>query len=215
MKAPVTFAIIALSIGIISYASAGPAPVSGNTGGFTTEPVVSGATSSTDRSPTSINAPGTATTGFGTTSATAGGAPTATPGEDNTDENDDTLYRGKTGESENPMLRDEGPLHFKTHPKEKVQEVDSLKKLPSSGLDPKFQGTLLNSDLNAIAKISGKANENREETVQSDPRFKTTRLTFTPAKSDEPKGAQSDSSPSPTPSPTVSPAAKSSGEPKQ
>ena len=100
-------------------------------------------------------------------------------------------------------------------PKEKVQEVDSLKKLPSSGLDPKFQGTLLNSDLNAIAKISGKANENREETDQSDPRFKTTRLTFTPAKSDEPKGAQSDSSPSPTPSPTVSPAAKSSGEPKQ
>ena len=113
------------------------------------------------------------------------------------------------------MLRDEGPLHFKTRPKEKVQEVDSLKKLPSSGLDPKFQGTLLNSDLNAIAKISGKANENREETDQSDPRFKTTRLTFTPAKSDEPKGAQSDSSPSPTPSPTVSPAAKSSGEPKQ
>src|SRR4030088_1950620 len=56
----------------------------------------------------------------------------ATPNENNTDESDDTLYRGKTSDSENPMMRDEGPLHFKSRPKEKVQEVDSLKNLPSS-----------------------------------------------------------------------------------
>src|SRR5437762_10902009 len=214
MKLPIAFSIVALAIWIMSDACADPGPVSGAPGGVTTQPVISSPTSSTsDHSTSGITPPGTGAYSSGTGSSSATSADT--PNESNTDESDDTLYRGKTGESENPMLRDEGPLHFKTRPKEKVQEVDSLKKLPSSGLDPKFQGTLLNSDLNAIAKISGKANENREETDQSDPRFKTTRLTFTPAKSDEPKGAQSDSSPSPTPSPTVSPAAKSSGEPKQ
>jgi len=112
------------------------------------------------------------------------------------------------------MLRDEGALHFKTRPKEKVQEVDSLKSLHSSSTDPKFQGSLLNSDINAIEKISEKANENREETDQGDPRFKTKRLTVTLDKNDESKKVQSDSSPSPTPSPTTSPAAKNSGETK-
>src|SRR5216684_5949492 len=165
-----------------------------------------------------LPSPGTyssTTTGLGTNSNnSSGAAPSATPGEGKTDENDDTLYRGKTTESEVPMLRDEGRLHFKTRPKEKVQEVDSLKSLHSSSTDPKFQGSLLNSDVSAIEKISEKANENREETDQDDPRFKTKRLTFAPDKNDESKKAQSDSSPSPTPSPTTSPAAKNSGETK-
>src|SRR6059058_2845798 len=198
MKLPIAVSTFALAIGIMSYAFADPGPVSGAPGGVTTQPVISSPTSSTsDHSTSGITPPGTGAYSSGTGSSSATSA--ATPNESNTDESDDTLYRGKTSETENPMMRDEGPLHFKTRPKEKVQEVDSLKKLPSSGTDPKFKGSLLHSDLNAIAKISGKANENREETDQSDPRFKTTRLTFTPAKSDEPKGAQSDSSPSPTP----------------
>src|SRR5947208_16966683 len=155
MKLPIASSIVALAIGIMSYAFAGPAPASSGP------------------SPGGLALPGTNSSETGSPSASSA----ATPNENNTDESDDTLYRGKTGESENPMLRDEGPLHFKTRPKEKVQEVDSLKKLPSSGLDPKFQGTLLNSYLNAIAKISGKENENREETVQRDQRFKTPRLT--------------------------------------
>jgi hypothetical protein len=196
MKLPVAFLTLAVAIGIMSPAVTGPAQT---------------------EIPGGVNAPGTATTGIGTTSATVkekGATPEGTPDESKTDESDDTLYRGKTTESENPMLRDEGPLHFKTHPKEKVQEVDSLKSLHSSSTDPKFQGSLLNSDVSAIEKISEKANENREETDQGDPRFKTKRLTFTPDKNDDSKKAQSDSSPSPTPSPTTSPAAKNSGETK-
>jgi len=113
------------------------------------------------------------------------------------------------------MLRDEGRLHFKTHLKEKVQEVDSLKNLQSSGSDPKFQGSLLNSGVTAIEEVGEKANETRAAAGEGDPRFKTKRLTFTPDKNDEPKKAQSDSSPSPTPSPTTSPAANNPGAPKQ
>ena len=189
VKSPIAFAIVAVSIGLISKGFADPDPMN--------------ASNSDHR------------TGIGTTSATASSpAPAGTPDESKTDENDDTLYRGKTSETENPMLRDEGALHFKTRPKEKVQEVDSLKSLHSSSTDPKFQGSLLNSDINAIEKISEKANENREETDQGDPRFKTKRLTVTLDKNDESKKVQSDSSPSPTPSPTTSPAAKNSGETK-
>jgi hypothetical protein len=196
MKLPIAFSTLAVAIGIMSPAVTGPAQT---------------------ENPGDVNAPGTATTGIGTTSATVkekGATPEGTPDESKTDESDDTLYRGKTTESENPMLRDEGPLHFKTHPKEKVQEVDSLKSLHSSSTDPKFQGSLLNSDVSAIEKISEKANETRDAADEGDPRFKTKRLTFTPDKNNESKKAQSDSSPSPTPSPTTSPAAKNSGETK-
>jgi len=195
MKSPIAFAIVAVSIGLISKGFADPDPVN---------PLNA---SNSDRQ-----------TSIGTTSATAkekGPNPEGTPDESKTDESDDTLYRGKTSESENPMLRDEGPLHFKTHPKEKVQEVDSLKNLHSSGSDPKFQRSLLNSDVSAIENISEKANETRDAADAGDPRFKTKRLTFTPDKNNELKKAQSDSSPSPTPSPTTSPAAKNSGETKQ
>src|SRR2546430_10872885 len=122
-------------------------------------------------------------TGIGTTSKSANGvAPSTTPDESKTDENDDALYRGRTSEDEVTMLRDEGRLHFKTHPKEKIQQVDSLKNLQSSGSDPKFQGSLLNSDINALAKISEKINQNREGADEGDPRFKTKRLTFAPEK---------------------------------
>jgi hypothetical protein len=184
MRSPIAFAIVAVSIGIISQRFAG----------------------------------GQASTGIGTTSKTASAnapAPGATPDESKTDESDDTLYRGKTTESEVQMLLDDGPLHFKTRPKEKIQEVDSLKKLQSSGTDPKFQGTLLNADINAIKKVSTKAQETRGAADEEEARFKTKRLTFTADTNGEPKKAQSDSSPSPTPSPTASPTKKNSGAPKQ
>ncbi|PYL15518.1 MAG: hypothetical protein DME30_11265, partial [Verrucomicrobia bacterium] len=113
----IAFAIVAVSIGLISKGFADPDPVSAG---------------NSDRR-----------TGIGTTSAAVSSpAPAGAPDESKTDENDDTLYRGKTSETEVPMLRDEGPLHFKTRPKEKIQEVDSLKNLHSSGSDPKFQGSL-------------------------------------------------------------------------
>jgi len=144
---------------------------------------------------------------------TTGTKAEATPNESKTDESDDSLYRGKTTESENPMMRDDGRLHFKTHPKEKVHEVDSLKKLPSNGSDPKFQSNLLSSGVLSIHDVGAKNNETRDAEDEEDPRFKTKRLVFTPDKNDQPKQAQSDSSPSPTPSPTASPAAKDSSKP--
>jgi hypothetical protein len=163
----------------------------------------------------------TTTTGIGTTSKNASGAaPSGTPDEEsNTAEHDDNLYRGKTSESENPMLRDEGPLHFKTRSKEKIQNVDSLKNLQSSGSDPKFQGSFINSGVGSVTKVAEKANEGREANQQpedqGDPRFRARHLTFTPEKEDEPKKVQADSSPSPTPSPTTSPTAKKSSDSKQ
>jgi hypothetical protein len=189
MKLPIAFSIVALAFGIVSYAFAQAPPVSGGP------------------SPGGIALPGTGATGLGTTS---GAKAEGTPNENNTDESDDTLYRGKTSESENPMMRDQGRLHFKTRPKEKIQEVDSLKNLPSSGSDPKFQSSLLNSGVSSIEQVSGKADDTDDAADEGDPRFKTKRLVFTADKHDESKQAQSDSTPSPTPSPTASPAAKNS-----
>ncbi len=192
MKLPIASSIVALAIGIMSYAFAGPAPASSGP------------------SPGGLALPGTNSSETGSPSASSA----ATPNENNTDESDDTLYRGKTSESENPMMRDEGPLHFKTRPKEKIQDVDSLKKLPTSGTDPKFQGSLLHSGLSSIESLGEKANE-ADAADEVDPRFKTKRLTFTPVQSDEPKKAEADSTPSPTPSPTASPTAKDSSKSKE
>jgi len=192
MKLPIASSIVALAIGIMSYAFAGPAPASSGP------------------SPGGLALPGTNSSGTGSPSASSA----ATPNENNTDESDDTLYRGKTSESENPMMRDEGPLHFKTRPKEKIQDVDSLKKLPTSGTDPKFQGSLLHSGLSSIESLGEKANE-ADAADEVDPRFKTKRLTFTPVQSDEPKKAKADSTPSPTPSPTASPTAKEASKSKE
>jgi len=208
MKLPIASSIFALAIGIMSGAFAGPAPVSGGLGGIATQPVISSPTSTSDRSTSGITPPDPYSSGTGSTSASSA----ATPNESNTDENDDTLYRGKTTETGNPMARDEGPLHFKTRPKEKIQEVDSLKDLPSSGSDPKFQGSLLNSAVTEIEEVDEKANETRDAEDEGDPRFKTKRLVFTADKNDQSKQAQSDSTPSPTPSPTASPAAKNSSK---
>src|SRR5205814_7468112 len=170
MKLPIAVSTFALAIGIMSYAFADPGPVSGAPGGVTTQPVISSPTSSTsDHSTSGITPPGTGAYSSGTGSSSATSA--ATPNESNTDENDDTLYRGKTTETGNPMARDEGPLHFKTRPKEKIQEVDSLKDLPSSGSDPKFQGSLLNSAVTEIEEVDEKANETRDAEDEGDPRF--------------------------------------------
>ena len=205
MKLPIAFSIVAVAIEIVSNGFAGPAPVSGAPGGVTTS-------STSDHSTSGITPPATGAYSSGTGSTSPSSS--ATPSESNTDESDDTLYRGKTSETENPMMRDEGPLHFKTRPKEKIQEVDSLKKLSSSGTDPKFQGSLLHSGLSSIESLGEKANE-ADAADEVDPRFKTKRLTFTPVQSDEPKKAEADSTPSPTPSPTASPTAKDSSKSKE
>jgi len=163
----------------------------------------------------------TQSTGIGTTSKSASGAaPAATPEqENNTAEEDDTLYRGKTSEMENTLMRDDGMLHFKTRPKEKTQQVDSLKNLQSSGTDPKFQSTFATSGTSSIDKVAVKPArhlelpaENGTEPTEtpSDSRFVKRHMTFSPPPEDKSKKAEADSSPSPTPSPSASPGAKKS-----
>src|SRR6267142_41730 len=193
MKLSIASSIVALAIGMISDVVAQSTPP--------------------NRGPSPIGITPPATGAYSSETGSASPSSSATPSESNTDESDDTLYRGKTSETENPMMRDEGPLHFKTRPKEKIQEVDSLKKLPSSGTDPKFQGSLLHSSLSSIESLGEKANE-ADAADEVDPRFKTKRLTFTPVQSDEPKKVTADSTPSPTPSPTASPTAKDSSKSK-
>lgn len=150
------------------------------------------------------------TTGIGTNSKNAAGAAaaTATPEEGKPDESDDTLYRGRTSESENPMLRDEGRLHFKSRPKEKIQEVDSLKNLQSGKTDPKFQGSLLHSSVTSIDDIADKTTAAQKVVDDVDERFKSKQLTFAPEKDEQPRKVQADSTPSPTPSATASPQKK-------
>jgi hypothetical protein len=138
----------------------------------------------------------------------------AKPEQNDADVGDDSLYRGKTGEMETNLIRDDGPLHFKQRPKEKIQEVDS-KKLFSSGTDPKFQGSLAISGVSSIDTVAAKANEAQESEEQGDPRFSGKHLTFKPQTDDKPKKAAADSSPSPTPSATASPAAKNSKAQKE
>src|SRR5207302_1051533 len=114
-------------------------------------------------------------TGFATNSksVTPSTSPAATPDESKTDQNDDALYRGPTSESgEASMLRDEGRLHFKTHPKEKIQQVDSLKSLQSNESDPKFQGSLLHSSVASIKDVTEKTTAVHDAANDVDPRFK-------------------------------------------
>jgi len=151
----------------------------------------------------------------------SGGAsakPTPDP-EANTAEHDDSLYRGKTSDSENTMLRDEGALHFKTHPKERVKEVDR-KSLPTSGTDPKFQGSFISAGTSSIDSVASKGYEPPEARVakenepQGESRFKR-HMTFAAPEEEKPSKGGADSSPSPTPSPSASAAKKKSTDAKQ
>jgi hypothetical protein len=154
----------------------------------------------------------------------SGGAKANAQYEDShTAEEDDQLYRGKTGEMETSFLRDEGALHFKTRPKEKIHQVDSLKSLQSNATDTKFQGDLAISGVSSIDKVAAKAQETQkangaqhahESEEQGDPRFSGKRLTFKPEPDVKPKKADADSSPSPTPAATASPAPKDSSAQK-
>jgi hypothetical protein len=150
----------------------------------------------------------------------AGASASATPNQEaNTAEHDDSLYRGKTSDSENTMLRDEGALHFKTHPKERVKEVDR-KSLPTSGTDPKFQGSFISAGTSSIDSVASKGYEPPEARVakenepQGDARYKR-HMTFAAPEEEKPSKSDADSSPSPSPSPSASPAKKKSTDAKQ
>jgi hypothetical protein len=167
---------------------------------------------------TSLPAPSsysTTTTGIGTTSRNASGA--ASPEPSNSDvEDDDTLYRTKTQDSlaSGAMSRDEGQLTRKPRRTEKILKVESTKQLPTSGTDPKFQGSLLHSSLTSIDDVGAKASQKGEGQEQGGPSSGLKHKVFLTEDSDESKKkesahAKADSSPSPTPSPSVSPGAPS------
>jgi hypothetical protein len=130
------------------------------------------------------------------------------------DTDDDSLTRLKTNNSlgGGSMSRDEGELTAKQRRREKVLHVESTDKLPTSGTDPKFQGSLLHSSVTSIQDVGNKANAETEVLDESDPRFKAKRLVFSPATEDESKtkkkespSTKADTSSSPSPSATASP----------
>lgn len=139
------------------------------------------------------------------------------------DENNPNLQRLRSKDSlaAGAMSRDEGQLTAKARRREKILQVESTKQLPTSGTDPRFQGSLLNSGLPSIQDTDEKANTNPRTNIvagadadtgardESDPRFKAKRLMFTPMTDDQSKKTESprtkaDSSPSPSPSSTAS-----------
>ena len=127
--------------------------------------------------------------------------------ENNTAEHDDSLYRGKTTETGNPMLRDEGPLHFKQRPKEKIQKVDSLKDLRTSGADSTFQSSLLHSSVTSIEDVSAKPVEGTKIQDSRAAGYKRHQVFAVPDDSAKTGAAEAkaDSSPSPSPSASASP----------
>jgi hypothetical protein len=218
---PLAFAV---AIGISFSASAGPQPVSGSPGPYNTEPITAAPAST----------PGTGATLDPVAAAPAVGArpdaqqkPDTSDASDTGNDNDDDPSLTRLGTTNSlargSMSRDEGQLTAKPRRREKVLKVESTKQLPTSGTDPKFQGSLLHSSVTSIQDVGEKANAeekandedkaNDEEEVkdEGDPRFKAKRLVFSPSTENESKitkkkspRTKADSSPSPSPSPNAS-----------
>ena len=146
--------------------------------------------------------------------------PNSTGNTGKDDEDDPSLQRLKSSDSlgQGQMARDEGQLTAKVRRREKILHVESTKQLPTSGSDPKFQGSLLHSSVSSITDIGEKANitaspaeseTNAVTNEEADPRFKAKRPVFK-SESDESKTQnqspriKADSSPSPSPSPSAS-----------
>jgi hypothetical protein len=129
----------------------------------------------------------------------------ATPKPSDTSAEDDTLYRGKTSDMETVLLRDEGALHFKPRPKEKIQEVDTLKDLRTSGSDSKFQGSLLHNSVTSIEDVGAKAVEDAKTQESHAPQHRRHQVFPVPNDSAKTDQAKAESSPSPSPSASASP----------
>ncbi len=197
------FIIFIGCIAPISCAIAGPTPVSNRTAGSTTEPVISSPGAASDSSAGTQAAPG---------SSSASGTPSS--------QSNSSASGSSDGESDNVAGVDaDGLPVLKRKPapdREKVVELKDGQKLPTSGVDPKFQGSLLNTSVDSIASVSPQADKNRGVS-NKDPRLKGSDSSLTknisdPQKKNGASSARSDasSSPSPTPSATASPTAKAS-----
>lgn len=220
---PLAFAV---AIGISFSASAEPQPVSGGPGAYNTEPITAapGSTPGTGATPDPVAAaPGV---GARPDAQQKPATSDASDASDTDNDNDDpSLTRLGTTNSlaRGSMARDEGQLTTKPRRREKVLKVESTKQLPTSGTDPKFQGSLLHSSVTSIQDVGekasaeekandeDKANDEVEVKDEGDPRFKAKRLVFSPSTENESKTTKkksprtkADSSPSPSPSPNAS-----------
>ncbi len=184
------FIIFIGSVGLISYAIAEPTPDAGSTQGGS-----SGNQTGTQAAPTNT----------ASSSATNSQNYSATPSS----QDDQSTPLGTDANGFPILKRKPGAQH------EKVIELKDGQKLPTSGVDPKFQGSLLNVRIDPINSIVSEAN--KDSGSNEDPRFQSKHLSLTKDGADLQKKSQTasvrlheDPSPSPTPSATASPGATGS-----
>jgi len=103
--------------------------------------------------------------------------------------------------------------------REKIIQLKDGKTLPTSGVDPKFQGSLLNTSADSIASIAPRKNKDAaaakvELQLQTTNPKTVAKDGSDPQKKSEPADARPKENPPPTskPSPTASPAAKAASK---
>jgi hypothetical protein len=179
------------------YATADPIPVDGRGGGYNTEPVVQSAGSAMD------NNPGTAATGTTGAGSTTTSASQTNPGTSGTEH-----APSSAGNASSTELHPHGGQNVV----ERASKIESVDKLPSSGTDPRFSGSLLDRSVSSIDNVKAAASEGRAA-GNDDPRFRT-KSSNPDREADSRKNsgsrASSNASPAPSAAANSSPAAKAS-----
>jgi hypothetical protein len=190
-------------IAIAPFAIADPTPASGTGNRDSTQPVTS--TNQPVVDPNSV--PTSATNAAGVTNQATSGTATGLGNE----------YSSDAENSEDDHEISSTAKRSKPNPKEKMIEVDSVQKLRTSGVDGRFQGSLLDS-VDPLRDVE-LAPERKKTAPPEDPRFKTKHLSLVQEMSDQqkktaPAQPRADASPSPSPSasPTASASSKSSSD---
>lgn len=199
--------ILAGFIATAPFAIADPTPASGTGNRDSTQPVTTQPVTSTNQPVVDPNSvPTSATNAAGVTNQAASGTATGLGNE----------YSSDVENSEDDHEISSTAKRSKPNAKEKMIEVDSVQKLRTSGVDPRFQGSLLDS-VDSLHDVE-LAPEKKRTAPLEDPRFKTKHLSLVQEMSDQQKktapAARSDASPSPSPSasPTASASSKSSSD---
>jgi len=196
------FMIVAGSIGLVSHVIAGPTRVSPGGPGDTTEPVISSpgapANSNFGAQTAPTNNASNSTSNSSSSAGNSGGSGSA-------DENPNVAGYGADGL---PILRAKPGAA-----REKIIQLKDGQTLPTSGVDPKFQGSLLNKSVDSIASIAPRKNKNAaaakvELQLQTTNPKTVAKDGADPQKKSEPVYTRSSEKPSPTPTP--SPTAKAS-----
>jgi hypothetical protein len=201
------FIMFAGTIGLISNAIAGPTPVSPGGTGNSTEPVISstgGPASSNfggQASPTNTSPASSSTYGSQSNSGSSSGG-------------DEQQNVAGTGADGLPILK-----RKPGEEREKIIQLKDGQKLPTSGVDPKFQGSLLNTSIDSIASLVPRKDKDAATSTKVALKVHTTNPNAAkdgaePQKKSEPGYARPKENPSPAskPSTTASPAAKTSSE---